>query len=266
MDAGENELFGVENPIAADTLVRKTNNVIRATLLPSLLRCCKTNQDAGNVEVSLFELAKAFPPSKQGKLPTEYNQLALVTTRELRELCGAVELLVQRIAPSAKLEVKQEDVAGFAAGEAATFILNGKPFGCIGVVAANVQAHFGLERPLSAAGINFDAIVPLAGAVRKYQPLPKFPAVRRDLSAIVDEHVTWRQIEQTIAKIAQPTRTGIEYVITYRGKPIPAGKKSVTTTLTYRSSEATLLSEQVDQQIAEVVEELIKNLGAEIRK
>ncbi len=61
VDAGENELFGLREPVAVDARVRRSNNVLRGTLTMSLLRCCKTNQDAGIDDLSLFELAKVFP-------------------------------------------------------------------------------------------------------------------------------------------------------------------------------------------------------------
>jgi len=57
----------------------------------------------------------------------------------------------------------------------------------------------------------------------------------------------------------------VDYVTTYRGKPVPAGRKSVTVTLTYRAADQTLRNEQVDQQVTEVVEALRKGLAAELR-
>jgi len=75
-----------------------------------------------------------------------------------------------------------------------------------------------------------------------------------------------RQIEQAVAAASQPMRVGLEYVVTYRGKPIAAGSKSVTITLTYRSSEGTLRGEQVDEQVQQVLASLQRELTAEIRK
>ncbi len=97
--------------------------------------------------------------------------------------------------------------------------------------------------------------------MRTYQPLPRFPSVERDLSIIVPDAATWRQIEQAVVAVPQPMRSGMEYVTTYRGKPIPAGSKSVTVRLTYRSGEGTLRSVQVDEQVQQVVDSLKSHLA-----
>jgi len=98
-----------------------------------------------------------------------------------------------------------------------------------------------------------------------YQSLPRFPAVRRDLSLIVDETVTWQQLADLIGSVDQPLRVGMDYVTTYRGKPVAKGRKSVTLTLTYRSDDDTLRSEQVDELVEAVVMSAKQALDAELR-
>ena len=297
VNAGENELFGLADPIAIDTRVRKTNNALRGTLLPSLLGCCKTNQDAGIPDLSVFELAKVFPrdtdsarrpslaaasgdggnpqtpPSglggaTQAHLPREFTELAMMTTRDLRFLRGAMEVVIQRLAPKAKVEFRTREQAAlpFAPGASAEIFLDGKPAGDLGMIDAAPLSHYGLEKPLAAGRLNFEMLLAYAGTVRQYTPVPRFPAVLRDLSLVVNESVTWQQIEQAVASANQPMRVGLEYVVTYRGKPIPPGSKSVTITLTYRSNEGTLRGEQVDEQVQQVVASLQRELAAEIRK
>ncbi len=335
VDAGENELFGLSDPILIDSRVRRTNNALRGTLLPSLLKCCKTNQDAGIADLSVFELAKVFPrdsacdagilpacladvpsasslspavssslpkqkqkqqdagetptthegkmPSphagetpatQEAHLPREFTELAMVTTRDLRFLRGAMEVVIQRLAPQAKVEFRtsQQRQSGdwrsqaFAPGAAAEIFLDSKPAGDLGMIDPAPLGHYGLEKPLAAGRLNFEMLLAYAGTVRQYTPVPRFPAVHRDLSLVLDEAVTWRQIEQAVAAASQPMRVGLEYVVTYRGKPIPAGSKSVTITLTYRSGEGTLRGEQVDEQVQQVVASMERELAAEIRK
>ena len=264
IDAKEAELFGCPIPICADALVRKTNNALRPTVLASLLRVCKGNQDAGNADVSLYELATVFPPAGGQRLPAEHAEIGLVTTSDLAALRGAVEALVAKIAPQAALEVRQAPVAGFAEASAQV-VVNGEEIGVVGEIAPAVLDYYGLEKPIAAATVNFNTLTKLGGAVRRYQPVPRFPAIRRDLSVIVDEAVTWRQLAETIAAVDQPMRVDLDYVTTYRGKPIDAGRKSVTVTLTYRWNEGTLRSEQVDEQVAQIVAALKQLLGAQLR-
>ena len=150
--------------------------------------------------------------------------------------------------------------------EAAEILLDGKAVGAIGLIAADVQDHYGLERSIAAARIDFDAVTRGAELKKSYRPLPKFPAVRRDLSLIVGEDVAWAKLLEVIESVTQPLRESVEYVTTYRGKPVPAGSKSVTLTLTYRSAEGTLRGELVDEQVAELVGALSAAIGAKVRE
>jgi phenylalanyl-tRNA synthetase beta chain len=265
IDAGEGGHFGFEKTLRVDPTVRKTNNVLRPTLWPSLLRACKTNQDAGKASVRLFELAAAFPPSAAGSLPEEYTQLALAATEDLRTLRGALEAVVEKLAPDADLVVSPKPLAGLADNVAAEIRLDGQVIGQIGRASAAVLDAYRLERPVYLAAVRFDALLAAAQLTRTARPLAKFPPVRRDLSLILDEPVTWGQILQAVREVSQPLRTDEQYVTTYRGKPLPKGKKSVTLALEYRSEEGTLRGEQVDEQIAELVAALGKALSAEIR-
>jgi phenylalanyl-tRNA synthetase beta chain len=265
LDRDEAALVGVEAPVEVDANVRKTNNTLRPTVLPSLLRACKVNQDASVGEVTLYELSAVFPPGR-GELPDEFVELAMVTTCDsLRDVRGVLESLVERIAPEASMGIEPGKVAGLRDADSAWVTLDGRTIGSLGVIDAGVQDRYGLERPAATARISFDALCESATLTRRYRPIPRFPSVRRDLSLVVDETTSWSGIAEAIAAVAQPLRVGCEYVTTYRGKPIDADKKSVTVTLEYRSPESTLRSEEVDGQVAEVVSALAERLGAHLR-
>ena len=273
VDAVEAELFGHERHVTIDKLTRKTNNVLRPTLLPSLLSACKTNQDAGNDEVCLFEIAACFPAARGAddgkdddkKLPDEYTELALVSTNDLAELRGALETLVEHLAPRASLTVCPRDHPHLAPGRAATVLLDGKAIGSIGQISEPILHHYGLERPIAAAAVRFQPLIDAAQLIRIYEPLPRLPAVRRDLSLIVDEPVTWQQLSEAIARIDQPLRQSLAYVTTYRGKPVPSGRKSVTVALEYRAADRTLRREEVDSQVEEIIAAMRKDFSAELR-
>jgi phenylalanyl-tRNA synthetase beta chain len=295
IDAKEADLFGFPNAVRVDPLVRRTQNTLRPTVLPSLLRVLKLNQDAGNTDdVNLFELSQVFVPAEGSALPKEHLELGLVGTADLRAVRGIVEEVFNRISAQGTLAlvrrpaqspVLQNDpiidtienepmVPGLDQNASAMISLNSEQVGVIGSVAPVVLSYYGLERPLTAATINLDALGRLAGAVRRFRPLPRFPAMVRDLSFIVDEVVIWekdtesgikRGIKSVIDAVKQPVRSAVEYVTTYRGKPIPAGRKSVTLRLTYRSEESTLRAEQVDELVQQIVAAMKKDLSAELR-
>jgi len=265
VDRDEAERFGVERLVAVDAVTRKTNNVLRPTLLPNLLRACKTNQDVGNADVSLFEIARCFPGAAEGHLPDEYVELAMVTTGSLAELRGGLEAVADALAPRAELTVRPAPAEALDEHTAAAVLLGDEPIGTIGRISPALQRFYGLEHPIAAAAVRYEPLEAAARLVRTYQPLPRFPAVRRDLSVIVDEAVTWQQIAEALAGVDQPLREAVEYVTTYRGQPVPDGKKSLTLTLVYRAADRTLRGEEVDEHVAAALAALGEKLGASLR-
>ena len=272
IDAVEADLFGWTGSLAVDPRLRKTNGLLRQGILPNLLRSWKVNQDAGNEDVRLFELAAVFPPPPAGDeqtLPAEYVQLALLTGAELTDVRGALEAVVGRFDPRAALVVEAADVAGFTPGEAATLTLvtdGGRTdFGVMGRLNGTVADHYGLTAQPVGAMVHFEALLAMGRATRAYAPLPRFPAIRRDLSVVVDEPVTWEQLTAAAVPAAGDLLTGIDYVGTYRGKQVGGGRKSVTGRLVFRHGDRTLTHEEVDAAIEAVVAALKKAYDAELR-
>ncbi len=267
IDAEEAVLFGVDNPLRVDANVRKTNNALRPSLLPSLLKACKNNQALGNDDLGFFELAAVFPPgeSTDSSLPAEFVELAMVSTDDLRDTRGAMEAAVGRIAPEAKITVLPKACRGFAEDVSAEILLDGQPVGAMGRISPDIQRYYGLEKSIAAAVLRFDALEALANLTRTTQPLAKFPPIRRDLSLILDEAVTWEKLSNAIQAIDQPLRASEEYVTTYRGKPIPKGKKSVTIAMEYRWAEGTLQNARVDEEVQSLMEGLQKEFEVTLR-
>jgi phenylalanyl-tRNA synthetase beta chain len=112
-----------------------------------------------------------------------------------------------------------------------------------------------------------DLAVLLDGArhVPQLRPLPRFPAVRRDLSLVLPEATRYEQVDATIHAVAPADLEAVEYVTTYRGKPLEAGTKSVTVALVFRSPTTTLTGEAVESAVAGVVDAARAQLGATLR-
>ena len=274
IDQAEAELFGWSNSLAVDPRLRKTNGTLRQGLLPSLLRARKVNQDAGAEDVRLFELASVFPPSEPARagdvLPAEYTQLGLLTDGTVQDVHGAVEAVVRRFDAGAAVEVRAADVPGFAPGGAAELYLAppGAPaekLGVMGSMSRDVCDHYDLLNVPAGAMMDFDRLMALGQAVRIYTPVPRFPAIRRDLSVAVAEAVTWQAMAQTVAAAGGELLTDVQYVATYRGKQVGRGLKSVTMRLTYRHADRTLRHEEVDTAVEAVLEELKSKHAAQLR-
>ena len=105
----------------------------------------------------------------------------------------------------------------------------------------------------------------VADLTPQFEPLPQFPAVMRDLNFVLDEAVTWQQLEETVRIAAGELLDSISFGGQYRGQQIPADKKSYLVTVGYRSPERTLTTEEVDEAQKAVIEACEKQHGAALR-
>jgi len=261
------QLFGPDGfePIRVKDLSRKTNNALRHTLLPSLLSARRRNQDAGNGRCDIYELSAVHQPDGNGQMPKERIMLALLSDGDFRELRGAVEAVIGALDKNAALTFKPQDVLWAQKGSGTQMLLAENSIGYIGKANEKIIKAYDLEHELSLAEICFDELVKLEGAPVELEPLMRFPAINRDLSLIVDEAVTWDQIEQLILKQQIEQLCSIQFVGIYRGKGIDPGKKSLTLTLVFRLAEKTLTHEEVDEHQEKILAELTEHLSAQIR-
>jgi phenylalanyl-tRNA synthetase beta chain len=128
-----------------------------------------------------------------------------------------------------------------------------------------MQKMFDLKKPAAVAEIDFGAIAELPLEPVTLTPLPKFPAIERDLSIIVDEQVSWAQIQTLVRGLNLPDLESLEFGELFRGKQIPKGQKSLFFTLRYRNSQRSLTHQEVDACQQQVVAALEKTYRAQLR-
>ena len=244
---------------------RKNANLLRQTVLGSLLGALKTNVNAKNVPCRLYEIADTFAPSGGSEvLPAEATKLGMVCDGDLRMLRGAIEGLIHRIDRRAEVVFAPFDLVWAQAG--AQVIVNGVAIGHAGMFSEAVQAAFDFK-DLTPCGaeLGFDALMALKGGPVKIRPIPRFPAVERDLSIMVADDIAWAAIAKAVQDHSPAELEDIRFVDIYRGKGIAAGKKSVTLSLRFRDEDGTLTHETVDGYQAAIVERLQGTVAAELR-
>ena len=148
----------------------------------------------------------------------------------------------------------------------AEITINGETIGSAGIVSQVVKDKFDFKE-VTPCGmeLDFEKLTALQKGPVKVKPIPKFPAVERDLSIIVDENIAWADVAEAVAEKAGGKLEESRFVGIYRGKGIPAGKKSVTLSLRFRDDDGTLTHETVDAFEADIVKNLTKTTGAELR-
>src|SRR5207245_5366748 len=120
------------------------------------------------------------------------------------------------------------------------------------------------DRP-AAAELDLEPLLAGVRSVPQVNPLPKYPPVRRDLSFVLPESARYEAMESLVRRVNPQWMEDLEYVTTYRGKPLEKGTKSVTVTLVFRSAAGTLTSEAVEGSVQNVVRAAEQNLGAKLR-
>ena len=290
------ELFAAEDSgehLGVKDVSRKSDNLLRQMLLPSLLAVIKTNLNAKNTPCSIFEIADTFVPrprrSKTDTLPIEKTKLAiacdigepvyyenerlfyegsLVTLdNSFQFLRGVVDGLIKSIKRDAEVVFEPAELLWAQTG--ARIIVDSKLIGVTGIVSQAVKDKFDFKNVTpSAAELDFEALSALQTGLLKVKPVPKFPAIERDLSIVIDEQVRWADIAAAVKKKAPNELEDFSFkaeVGIYRGKGIPSGKKSLTLTLRFRDQDGTLTHETVDCFQADILKSLTESTGAQLR-
>lgn len=263
------ELFveaGAHQHLAVKDESRRSANLLRQTLIGSLLGVLKTNLNAKNVPCRIFELADVFipTPEQDGGLPIEKAKLTLVCDGDFRDLRGVIEGLIRSIGHDAETALKPADLTWTQAG--AEVLVNGDAIGAAGIVSKAIREKFDFKDVSPcAAEIDFERLLALSTGATIVKPIPRFPSIQRDLSLIVNENVRWTDIAEAVKGKASSELEDIQFVGIYRGEGIASGKKSVTLSLRFRDEDGTLTHEAVDQFEADIVRGLAESVAAERR-
>lgn len=254
-------------PLSVDHSSRRRENLLRQSIVPSLLQSRRDNERFGTSNAELFEIARVFldPPTESGGCATEPIMLSMVSGRSFLELRGVIEQTVCELNPSLRLEAAPSDVAGFAAGRGCELSVDGQPLGWLGELDRPVLDQVGLREETTVAELRVEVLEELAQLVAHFTPLPQFPSVSRDLNLLLSEQVTWADLEQTVRNAAGPLLASVEFAGQYRGKQIAADKKSYLMTMEFRADERTLTTEEVDGIQQQILAACEREHQAELR-
>lgn len=256
---------------------RRTDPFLRASVLPSLLAVRKLNQDRGNTHVRLFEVASSFATVEtHGKKQTRETRVLSSLTdayegkegmqQAVREAKAAITDVVRSLGGEtavSKLTFETCDDSRF--DTAVCIKMNGEDKGRLGAIAQASMDQLGLQTPVVLTEMDYEPVVTMYPAERSVGDLPRFPAIERDLSIVVDEAIAWAQVETAVSSANPAMMETLSFVTVYRGKPIAKGKKSVSLRMAFRDPQRTLRHEEVDPQVAAVVKALESSCGAELR-
>ena len=238
---------------------------LRQSLIPSLLESRRANERHGNFDARLFEIASVFLQVDPGNPDAEPKTLGFVSGQSFAEIRGLLQAIAERVNPASKVTVRPSDVCQFVEGRGAQVLLNGEPWGCFGELDRSVTDQLDLRDACTVAEVSLVLLENSANLRPQFEELPKFQRVTRDLNFVLDDAVTWSDVEETVTAAAGPLFETIDFSGQYRGKQLPAGRKSYLLTINYRSAKRTLTSEEVEAAQQTVIAACESTIGAQLR-
>lgn len=257
----------ISNPLGEDT------SVMRTTTLPSMLETLSLNYKNRNAAVALYEIGKEYLPTAPDKLPEEPDRLTIGMygdDADFFTLKGMVETILETAGlhdctyKACGTDAPFDEICALHPGRSAVIYAGETPIGYLGEVHPTVQKNYEIGTRTYVAKLLIDEMQPLAQTEITYQPLPKFPAITRDLSLVCADEVPVGDLQAAMKKAVGNILEQITLFDVYKGEQIAAGMKSVSFSIRMRSHEGTLTDEQADAAMKRVLKAL-KEHGATLR-
>lgn len=252
----------IMNPLGEERSIMRTNTI------GSMLETLKSNYNYRNEKAWLFDIGKVYLPVEGQELPEEKQVLTIgmYGACDFYDLKGIVDGLFDTLGISLYDINVLDDNQTFHPGQTAAISLRKKPAAIVGRIHPQVQDNYDIETPVYVATIDFDMLMECKKFDKRYKPLPKFPAVTRDIAIIMADEIPVRNIENIIRKTKTNIIESSKLFDVYKGKQVKEGCKSIAYSITFRASDRTLTDQEVSAVMKDIIDQLKKQLGAELRE
>ncbi|MBR5537312.1 MAG: phenylalanine--tRNA ligase subunit beta [Clostridia bacterium] len=261
-NAAKRESFKILNPLGEDT------SIMRTTVLPSMLEILTRNYNYRNKNAKLYEVGRIYLPGGDDGLAVEKKVLSLGAYGEDMDfyaMKGVVEAILKDLRVESMEFIPVCDNPSYHPGQYTEVYVGARKIGGIGQVHPLVAQNFGVDAKFFCAELDFEQLSYSKGPDAEYVPLPKFPAVTRDIAVVCDEAVTVGALEAAIKKGAKGLLKEVQLFDIYRGKGVDEGKKSVAFSLVLRADDRSLTAEEADEDVKSILETLAADCGAILR-
>lgn len=251
-------------------------NIMRPTLLTSGLEVVRHNLNRRQRDLKLYEFGKTYHLGEQGKYE-EKNVLALWLTGN--ESAETWQQATQKTAYHDVASAVQQVLAAlghaqpgsqptqhpYLAGGLALLAQN-QGVANVGAVSPTLLKRLDVSQPVWYAELDWDWLLRKYKATLVARELPKFPEVRRDLSLVVDQGVTFEQLRTIAQRTEKKLLRELNVFDVYAGDRLEAGKKSYSVSFTLQDPTQTLTDQAIDQVMQRLIQQFEKQAGALIRK
>jgi len=249
----------ISNPLGEDF------SSMRTTLMPNMLKVISKNSNYGIKEGMLFESGNTFEKSEK-TIPNEIRKVSIgmYGNYDFYNLKGLVENLLDKFGCKCKFKV-EKNTSSFHPGRTAKIFSDNIEIGLLGEIHPDVRENYEIDERTYIAEIDIHKILENKVEEKTYKEVAKYPSVTRDISIVVDEDILVGDIIEEVEGMSIDNLEKIEMFDIYRGKNIDDGKKSLAYTMIFRSSDKTLLEEEVNTNYDKILERLKKTFNAKLR-
>ena len=263
VDDPRRQSFKILNPLGEDT------SIMRTTVLPSMLEILTRNCNYRNQDVKLYEVGRIYLPGGADGLAVENKVLSMGgygDGMDFYAMKGCVEAILKDLrVEDVRFAVPADPNPSYHPGRVADVYVGDRRIGVLGQVHPLVAKSYGVDAEFYCAELDFEQLLHMDRSIPEYVPLPKFPAVTRDIAVVCDEAITVGALEDCIRKGAKGLLKDVTLFDIYRGKGIPEGKKSVAFNLVLRADDRSLTADEADADVKSILETLEKDCGAVLR-
>ena len=254
----------VMNPLGEDF------SIMRTTTLPEMLEVLSNNYNKRVEEARLFEVSCVYIPKSLPVTELPYEKpvltMGMYGAADFYDLKGVVDELLYRLGIKDFAYEPVRDYPSFHPGRTARLLIKGKEAGVLGEIHPEVAQKFEAAERNYAAMLDIEPLVANASLKAQYKPLPKFPAVTRDIALLVKDEVLVKQIEDVIRQRSGRIFEDLKLFDIYKGKQVPEGMKSIAYSITFRAEDKTLTDEEVGKTMRRILDGLKDNVGAQLRE
>lgn len=255
----------IKNPLGEDY------SLMRTEMLPTILQSITTNYNKKNKNVQLFEIGKIYIDEnaniEKNELPIETEKISFAlygNNADFYIVKGIIENILE-ISNISKYKIERENISNLHPGRTAKILIGNDKIATFGEIHPQVLDNYGICEKTYYAEIDLEKFAKYGRENKKYTPIPKYPAVERDLAILIDENIEVGQIEDVILKKAKGILEKINLFDIYRNEKLGENKKSIAYELIFRAKDRTLTDDEIKNTMELVIRELEAKFGAVLR-
>jgi phenylalanyl-tRNA synthetase beta chain len=262
----------LRNPISEEL------GTLRTSLVPGLLQIVKWNKNRYLNDQKLFEIGNIFYwLDNKHTSHHEKQKISLVRTGNASsknwieqersstfyDLKGDIFSILDRL-KIININFKPCTLK-YLDGRAIELFIDDKNLGYIGALSSEMLNTLDVEDDIFIAELDYQTIFEKFVWDKKVQPIPKFPAIRRDLSILIEQQIPVAEVEKVIWQSGGKFLKSVNLFDFYKGKQVAQNQKSLAFTLNFYSIERTLTEKEVDSDVESIIENLKTKLSAQLR-